>query len=56
MSVFNINLNENTILEDEFYQYLDYNSELKDKYGEVNTPFSFINKMLSIIPHNHFKK
>lgn len=55
MSVFNINLNENTILEDEFYQYLDYNSELKDKYGEVNTPFSFINKMLSIIPHNHFK-
>lgn len=55
MSVFNINLDENTILENEFSQFLDYKAELKDKYGEVNTPFSFINKMLSIIPHNHFE-
>lgn len=34
-----ININKNTILEDIFSQYLDYNPDLKDKYGEVNTPF-----------------
>lgn len=52
MSVFNINLESN--LEDNFSQYLDYNPELKELYGEINTPFSFINKMLSIIPSEEF--
>jgi len=50
MSVFNIKLD--TILEDNFSQYLDYNPELKELYGEINTPFKFINKMLSIIPND----
>ena len=52
MSVFNIN--SKTILEDDFSQFLDYNPELKELYGEINTPFFFINKMLSIIPYEHF--
>jgi hypothetical protein len=52
MSVYNIGLDTN--LEDNFNQYLDYNVELKELYGEVNTPFNFINKMLSIIPENKF--
>lgn len=50
-----ININEKTVLEDDFFQYLDYNSELKELYGEINTPFSFINTMLSIIPNEYFK-
>ena len=50
-----ININKNTILEDIFSQYLDYNPDLKDKYGEVNTPFFFINRMLMIIPEKYFK-
>ena len=45
MSVFNIKLD--TILEDNFSQYLDYNPELKELYGEINTPFKFINKISS---------
>jgi len=53
MSVFNINTN--SILEQDFSQHLDYNPDLKDKYGEVNTPFPFINKMLSIIPKECFE-
>jgi hypothetical protein len=50
-----ININENTILEDNFSQHLDYNFELKELYGEINTPFNFINKMLSIIPKEYFE-
>jgi hypothetical protein len=53
MSVFNINTN--SILEQDFSQHLDYNPDLKDKYGEVNTPFPFINKMLSIIHKECFE-
>jgi len=53
MSLLNINLN--TDLEKEFEQYLDYHTELKDLYGEVNTPFYFINQMLNIIPEHYFK-
>ena len=52
MSVFNIHLESN--LEENFSQHLDYNPELKELYGEINTPFSFINKMLSIIPSDKF--
>ena len=50
-----VNINQDSILEDIFSQHLDYNPELKDKYGEVNTPFSFINRMLMIIPDESFK-
>lgn len=50
-----VNINENTILEDNFSQHLDYNFELKELYGEINTPFYFINKMLSIIPKEYFE-
>ena len=50
-----ININKNTELNDEYNQYLYYNPELKDKYGEVNTPFTFINRMLSIIPTHVFE-
>ena len=53
MSVFNIN--ETTILEYSFPQYLQYNPELKDLYGEINTPFYFIYDMLSIIPKELFQ-
>ena len=52
MSVYNINLESN--LEENFSQHLDYNPELKELYGEINTPFFFINKMLSIIPSEKF--
>ena len=52
MSVFNIHLESN--LEEDFSQHLTYNAELKELYGEINTPFSFIDKMLSIIPSNNF--
>lgn len=50
-----ININEKTILEESFLQHLDYNPELKQLYGEINTPFSFINKMLSIIPKKYYE-
>jgi len=53
MSVFDIN--ETTILENKFAQHLQYNSELKDLYGEINTPFHFIFDMLSIIPSEYFE-
>ncbi len=49
-----VNINENTILEDNFSQHLYYNFELKELYGDINTPFYFINKMLSIIPKEYF--
>ena len=55
MSLFNININKHTVLEDNFSQYLDYNFELKELYGEINTPFSFISNMLSIIPKKYFE-
>jgi len=54
MSVFDI-INEATILEHKFPQYLHYNPELKDLYGEINTPFYFIYDMLSVIPTCQFK-
>jgi len=53
MSIQTIALNID--LESEYNQYLEYNSHLKDLYGEINTPFWFINKMLAIIPIQYFK-
>jgi hypothetical protein len=53
MSITSVTLNID--LENTYDQYLEYNSELKNKYGEVNTPFWFINKMLSIIPDKYYK-
>ena len=38
----------------DFNEYLDCNIELKNLYGEVNTPFQFINTMLKIIPDDYF--
>lgn len=50
-----ITINNNTILEDHFSQHLEYQQHLKDQYGEVNTPFSFILQMLSIIPKENYQ-
>jgi hypothetical protein len=50
-----IHINKNTVLEDTFPEYLDYHFELKELYGEINTPFVFIQQMLSIIPKRHFE-
>lgn len=53
MSIQTIDLNID--LETEYNQYLEYDSHLKDLYGEINTPFWFINKMLAIIPKKYFE-
>ncbi len=65
MSILNITLNTNehtdantnhhNDLGQELPEYLEYNEHLKNLYGEVNTPYSFIYKMLSIIPEEDFK-
>ena len=60
MSILNITLNTNEHthhhdLGQELPEYLEYNEHLKNLYGEVNTPYSFIYKMLSIIPEEDFK-
>ena len=60
MSILNITLNTNEHthhhhLGQELPEYLEYNEYLKNLYGEVNTPYSFIYKMLSIIPEEDFK-
>lgn len=59
MSILNITLNTNehthSHLDQELPEYLEYNEDLKNLYGEVNTPYSFIYKMLSIIPEEDFK-
>ena len=55
MSILNININDVDLAET-FPEYVDYDSELKDKYGEVNTPYRFImNKMFSMFQQIHFK-
>jgi methylase of polypeptide subunit release factors len=36
-------------------QILIFSNERKTKYGEINTPFFFINQILSIIPQNNFE-
>jgi hypothetical protein len=60
MSILNITLNTNEHthphLGQELPEYLEYNEHLKNLYGEINTPYSFISKMLSIIPDEDFKK
>ena len=60
MSILNITLNTNEDthhhdLGQELPEYLEYNEHLKNLYGEVNTPYSFIYNMLSIIPEEDFK-
>lgn len=55
MSILNIKLNNSSDLVKYFPEYINYNSELKDLYGEVHTPYSFITEMLSIIPQECFK-
>ena len=59
MSILEINLNThlNDInLEKEFPEYILYDEELKNKYGEIHTPYSFIGEMLSTIPIENLKK
>lgn len=53
MSILNINLT--TALETCIPEYVNYDSGLKDLYGEINTPYHFIKKMLSILPQNDLK-
>lgn len=56
MSLLNISLITNQpTLEAGIPEYLNYDPELKDLYGEINTPYKFIHKMLSIIPEQDFK-
>ena len=56
MSLLNISLHTNTpTLESYIPEYLNYDPELKDLYGEINTPYKFIYTMLSIIPVQDFK-
>ena len=45
-----VNINENTILEDNFSQHLDYNFELKELYGEIFTRPFLIN-FLMLLKH-----
>lgn len=55
MSILNINITDIDLAE-RFPEYVEYNPELKDEYGEINTPYRFImNEMLSTIPLEQFK-
>ncbi len=49
MSILNINIHDND-LANQFPEYVEYDSQLKDKYGEVNTPYKFIAEMFKVIP------
>ena len=49
MSLLNIDISDTNLVE-KFPEYVEYDSELKDKYGEVHTPYIFLSKMLSSIP------
>lgn len=48
MSLLNVNINTNLV--EQYPEYITYDSKLKDKYGEVNTPYKFIGEMISTIP------
>ena len=56
MSLLNINIHDDNLVK-QFPEYVEYDSLLKDKYGEVNTPYKFIGEMFNIIPltHNNIK-
>ena len=51
MSILNINIHDNDLVK-RFPEYVEYNTQLKDKYGEVNTPYTFICEMFKVIPLN----
>lgn len=59
MSICIIDLSDNqftpTKIEKIYDQHLECNKKNKEQYGEVNTPFSFVFNMLSIIPIVEFK-
>ena len=55
MSILNINLN-NVNLVEKYPEYVKYDEELKNKYGEIHTPYRFIGEMLSTIPIEYAKK
>jgi len=48
MSILNININPDLV--EQHPEYITYDSKLKDKYGEVNTPYKFIGDMFNIVP------
>lgn len=54
MSILDTTINMDNLAE-QFPEYVNYDPELKDKYGEVNTPYRFICQMLSSIPVECFK-
>ena len=55
MSILNINTNSEYSLVKEVPENIEYHAEMKELYGEIHTPYWFINKMYSIIPSTYFK-
>lgn len=55
MSILDINLDDINLVE-KYPEYLKYDEELKNKYGEIHTPYRFIGEMLSTIPIEYAKK
>ena len=55
MSILNINLNDVNLVE-KYPEYVKYDEELKNKYGEIHTPYRFIGEILSTIPIEYAKK
>ena len=54
MSILNINTASDYSLVKDVPENIEYHSELKEQYGEIHTPYWFINKMYSIIPPEIF--
>ena len=54
MSILNINTTSDYSLVKGVLENIEYNAELKNLYGEIHTPYWFINKMYSIIPLEYF--
>jgi hypothetical protein len=54
MSILDTTINDTNLVE-KYHEYVNYDPELKDKYGEVNTPYQVINEMLSMIPEEKLK-
>jgi hypothetical protein len=55
MSILNINTSSDYNLVKDVPENITYNAELKELYGEIHTPYWFIQKMYTIIPECHFK-
>ena len=55
MSILDINLDDINLVE-KYPEYVKYDEELKNKYGEIHTPYRFIGEILSTIPIEYAKK